>query len=311
MRDRIAELRRHYRDGPERHLMGMMSNKVELDKDALETTLLMCRDDNELEAFVDAIPGYLQMERDFNNHNEPDVGSRISNIGSLLRATGKESPLRHRLVTLFASCTNDHRRMDEKARRRRAIICSRAIWEMSSLSIKSKGVTLDLPMSTGYTLNRLTWDTDCEIAASALRTQAIFKRALMEQSADANAEAHEEKGHDPSKDIVLALPEVYGSMTSPPSLTPSPSYQVEQRDKPSDERLKTVTEYTSGFLVLIPHLGQPSQMDLEETKMTFEELCRELQGHFSPADQERLSEALRHSASGNAGMLCTNLSFKY
>jgi hypothetical protein len=120
-------------------------------------------------------------------------------------------------------------------------------------------------MSIGHTLNHLTWDTEYEIAASALRTQAMYNRAHTKQPADAGAEAHKEKVHDPSEDMVLALPEVVGSMISPPSMTPSPSYQAEQRDdKPSDELLKTL-----------------------------EELCRELHGrHFSPADQERISDAL-------------------
>jgi hypothetical protein len=116
-----------------------MKKEVGLDKHALKTTLSMCRDDNELEAFMDAIPGYVQMERDPQTHKVPDIGSRICNIESLLRATGEketgeDSSLHHRLVNLFASCTNDHRRMDEGTRRRRAIICSRAIWEVSRVS---------------------------------------------------------------------------------------------------------------------------------------------------------------------------------
>jgi hypothetical protein len=141
----------------------------------------------------------------------------------------------------------------------------------------------------------------------------------MKQPADAGTEAHKEKVRDPSEDMVLALPEVVGSAASPPSLTPSPSYQVVERrdDRPSDERFKTVTEYTLGILELIPYLGKPSQMDIEETKMTFEELGRELHGqYFSHADQERLSDALSRawearSASGKAGMLRSDLSFKF
>jgi hypothetical protein len=208
--------------------------------------------------------------------------------------------------------------MDDGARRRRAITCSRAIWEMSKvyLSIKPKDVTLDLPMSIGRTLDRLTRDIDYEIRASALKTRAMFNCAHMKRPADTGAEAQKEKVHYPSENIVLALPEVVGSMTSPPPLTPSPSYQVvEQRDdKPYDERLTTVKEYTLGILELIPHLGKPSHMDLEETQTTFEELCRELHGRkFSPADQEHLSVAASnaHSALGNAGMLCSNLPFKF
>lgn len=318
VRGRIGELWNHFKDGPEEQLMDKMLNKVKLDKDVLESTLDMCRDDNELEAFLDAIPGYLQMEQDLDT--EHGVGARIYNIGSLFWTTGKEPSHRPRLANLFASCTIDHRRMDEGTRRRRAVVCCRAIWEMSStfLSVQAKGVTLDLPKSIVHSLHRLTRDTDHEIVASALRAQAMFKRTHMKQPANANAgaEAHKEKGYDPSTDVGLALPEV--TMMSPPLESRLPSYRVEERDDgPSDEWLKAVTEYTLGFVGLIPHLEKPSQMDLEETRATFETLCRELQGrNFSLADQRRLSEALiqasdnsdADSASGNAGMLCTNLS---
>ena len=92
-------------------------------------------------------------------------------------------------------------------------MCSRAIWEMSktSLYVKPGGVALDLPNPIGCAISRLPWDTDSEIAVSALRTQAIFIRALLEQPADADAEAHKEKDHDPIEDMVIALAEVVGS----------------------------------------------------------------------------------------------------
>jgi hypothetical protein len=291
----------------------MMEHKIKLDAVALETTLSMCGDDAELEAFVDAIPGYLQ-DRDSSAHDEPELETRISNIASLLKpkteSTGKESSLRHRLVNLFASCTKDHRRMDEGTRRRRAIVCSRAVWEMSrvSLSIKPRGVILGLPRSIGDTLYRMTTDSDSEIKASALRTHALYKCALLEQPADADAEADKEKGHDHLKAIVVALPEVVGRI-NPPTLTPSPSYQAEPYNyKPLNERLRTVTEYTSNILVLIPNLDNPSHMDLEETRMTLEELCRELNGRdFSDAEQEHLFRVLiqvsdEHSALRKKGM---------
>ena len=103
--------------------MGMMKCKPELDKDALESTVSMCHDENELEAFVDAIPSYLWMGH--------DISSRIDDLESLLKPKGKESLLRRRLALLFTSCVNNDKRMDEGARRRRAIICCRAILEIS------------------------------------------------------------------------------------------------------------------------------------------------------------------------------------
>ena len=74
-----------------------------------------------------------------------------------------------------------------------------------------------------------------------------------------------------------------------------------------------MTEFTSRIAVLIPHMGPPSHIELEETRMTLEELCRGLNGRdFPHADQQRFVDALNnalqvHLASDNAastGMLC-------
>ena len=302
IRARIDELRRHFRKGVDRHLISMMEYKPELDKDALESTLSMCHDEGELEAFVDAIPSYLQM-----GHN---VNSRIDDIGSLLEPKGKESPLRRRLVLLFTSCIDGRHRMDEGARRHRAIACCRAIFEISraAMSAKIKDVTMVLPTPIDDTLRHLTLDSDPVIAASALRTMAIFKRALLEQQANAETT----KDARQRTDTIATLAEDVGGMKDPHPL----HYQAGPRnEKWSDERLNTVTEFTSKILMLIPHLGKPSYMDLEETEMTLEELCHGLNGRdFSHADQQRLvgvlSEAERaHAqlASGDAvstGTLC-------
>jgi len=288
VRARIHELQAHIRKGVDRHLMGMMKYKPELDKDALESTISMCHDEDELEVFVDAIPSYLRMGH--------DVDSRIDNIESLLGPAGKESPLRCRLARLFTSCINDHKRMDEGARRRRAIVCCRAIWEISraALFAKFKDVTLVLPMSIGGALQRLTSDSDSTVAASALRTMAIFKRALLEQQASAGAT----KDARQSTDKIATLIEDVGPMRG----RLSPPYQAGPRNEErSDERLNTVTEFTSKVLILIPHLGKPSYMDLEETKMTLEELCHGLNGRdFPRADQQRLIDVLGEASRAHA-----------
>jgi len=283
--------------------MGTMQSKHHLDKDALKSTLRMCRDEGDLEAFVDAIPGYLQQT----DHDDcaDTKHNRIDDIGSLLHPESKgqdskekESLLRHRFVHLFASCTHDHKRMDEGSRRRRAITCSRAIWEMSkaSLSAKGKSVAFDLrhlPKSIGETLHRLASDTDSAIAASALRTIAVFKRAIMEARNDP----------DQSKESLAALAGIVGGMNDSLSLP----YQAEPyHDVWPDGRLNTVTEFTSRIAVLIPHMGPPSHIELEETRMTLEELCRGLNGRdFPHADQQRFVDALNnalqvHLASDNA-----------
>ena len=310
---KIKVLQRRLRDGFDLHLMGTMQSKHHLDKDALKSTLRMCRDEGDLEAFVDAIPGYLQQTQTDHDDDGADIKhNRIDDIGSLLHPESKgqdskekESLLRHRFVHLFASCTHDHKRMDEGSRRRRAITCSRAIWEMSkaSLSAKGKSVAFDLrhlPKSIGETLHRLASDTDSAIAASALRTIAVFKRAIMEARNDP----------DQSKDSLAALAGIVGGINDSLSLP----YQAEPyHDVWPDGRLNTVTEFTSRIAVLIPHMGPPSHIELEETRMTLEELCRGLNGRdFPHADQQRFVDALNdasqvHLASDNAastGVLC-------
>ena len=288
VRTSIHELQTHIRKGVDRHLMGLMKYKPELDKDALQSTISMCHDEDELEAFVDAIPSYLRMGH--------DADSRIDDIESLLGPTGKESPLRRRLALLFTSCTSDHKRMDEGARRRRAIVCCRAIWEISraALSAKIKGVTSVLRMSIGDTLQRLTLDSDPAIAASALRTMAIFKRALLEQQEKAEAT----KDARQSTDSIVTLAGDVGGKKDPLSLPYQAGARNEER---SDERLNTVTEFTSKVLILIPHLGKPSHMDLEETKTTLEELCHGLNGRdFPRADQQRLVDVLGEASRAHA-----------
>ena len=87
---------------------------------------------------------------------------------------------------------------------------------------------------------------------------------------------------------------------SPPSdLRPRFRYRSHKR---SDERLNTVTEFTSNILVLIPHLGKPSHVDLEEIKMTLE-VCRELNDRdFSHADQQRFIDVLSEASLAHAHM---------
>ena len=68
-----------------------------------------------------------------------------------------------------------------------------------------------------------------------------------------------------SKDTVAAPVESVGSIKG----QASPPYQTGQRNgERSDEPLNTVTEFTSNILVVIPYLGKPSHMDLEEMRMT-------------------------------------------
>jgi hypothetical protein len=134
------------------------------------------------EAFVDAIPGYLRQTDHDIGISEFDEGIRIDNIGSLFESKGKDPPLRQRFVRLFTSCTHDHRRIDEGARRRRAI------WEMSkvSLSVKNKrhGPGLESPAKI-HRRNSPSFDLRHRFRDRSFG--AVLKRAIMEQSPHAES----------------------------------------------------------------------------------------------------------------------------
>ena len=257
------------------YLMGTMTDKRFLDRMALKSTFSMCRDAGDLEAFIDAIPGYLQ-QADHDESTKSEECTRINDVGSLLkeRKDPKKS-LPHLFEHLFTSCTQGHKRMDERSRRRRAITCSSAIWEMSKASLSSTGkrVAFDLrhlPKSISDTLYRLTSDTDSAIAASAQRTMAVFKRAIMEHV-----------------------------LHTQPRTDDDPAGQ--RHGGWSDERLNTVTEFLWHIPAHIKRPEQPSHIDLEETRMTLDELCRNLKGReFPHADQQDFVNALNDVSQAQA-----------
>ena len=312
IRTKIEELQRHVREGMDLHLMNMMTYKADLDKRVLESTLEMCRGEDELEAFLDAIPGYLQMDGKVGTYNNRGVGIRIHDINFLL-SKGKLSPLHHRLARLFASCANDRRTMNEVARRRRAITCCRAIWEISNATLSNNvgGMILNLPESIDDTLQHLTFDSDSAIAISALRAMSIFKRALLEHSAPRRlrADARDITGPNQSNDAVAARAGNIDAMTDPLSM---PNSARRRNNERSDQRLNTVTEFTSRILALVPQLDKPSHMDLQETRMTLEGLCLGLNGeNLPPEDKQRLAGVLNSVPPApdpvqlaSTGMLC-------
>jgi hypothetical protein len=62
------------------HLFRITEPKAELDKAALNSTLNMCCDGDELETFVDANPSYLQNDHEIGTYVKPDIGARIDDI---------------------------------------------------------------------------------------------------------------------------------------------------------------------------------------------------------------------------------------
>ena len=303
IRTKIDGLRKRVHKGMDIHILDAVGYKAELDKVALRSTLMMCREESEVEAFVEAIPGYLQIDN--------NVGTRVDDIGSLLKPKGKEMSLGHRIIHLFISCVHGHGRLEDVARRRRAIACARAIWEMSRSFLSVKGWTLDmpnlqLPKSTGRSLQLLSSDQDEKIAFEALRSSAVLERALLEQLAVAEAK----KDLDKISELEYLLAEVTGE--NDPNM---PRYRPgQQNNDRSDGRLTAVSEFASSTLSLIPRLGGPTHADLEATKSTLEELCRGLNCQdFSHTAQERFVEVLsitwaKHTESVSPGTFCPLIS---
>jgi len=276
----------------DRQLMDLVEHKSVLDRSALSSTLEMCRNDSEVEAFVDAVSGYLQVDR--------DISSRIDDVASLLKPGYREPSLGLRIVHLFATCVYGHGRIDEVARRRRAITCARAIWKISKAILFVKCVALELPRSLGNILQRLSRDSDPTIAFSALSTIAVLECALLEQLVDARGK----EDLDRIKETAEVLAEVIGE--NDPL---SPRYLAGLRnDDRSDGRLTAVTQFMSSMLTLIPRLEHPSRWDLEDIKLTLRELCHEMNGRkFSPVAQQRFVDVLSrtwkaHLAAESRGM---------
>jgi len=242
-------------------------------------TLSMCRDDGDVEAFLEAIPGYLQIDN--------NVGTRIDDIGSLLKLKGTDMPLGQRMVHLLSTCINGNGKMDDVARRHRAITCSHVVLELSKAvsSLTVKGLTLDLPYAIGHKLQHLSRDHDPEIAFAAVKTIAVLERALLEQLSDTEVRMNPDR----SAELVEVLAAAIGENDRA-----SPRYQPGQRnDDWSDGRLIAATEFTANILELLKRPWHPSREDIKDIKLVFEELCRGLKDHdFSPATQERFVNML-------------------
>jgi len=292
VRSMIDDLWKHTKGGFDVHVMNSVVGKKTLDKEAVRLTLNLCRDDGDVEAFLDAIPGYLQIDE--------KVGTRVDDIGSLLKPKGTDMPLGQRMVHLLSTCIIGDGKMDDAARRHRAITCSHVVLELSRAvsSLTVKGLSLDLPYAIGHKIQHLSRDHDPKIAFAAVKTIAVLERALLEQL------LHAEDRMDPDKTAELA--EVLGAAIGENDST-SPRFQPGLRNYDrSDERLIAVTEFTSRLLELLEGSWHPSRQDIEDIKSVFDELCRGLNGReFSPATQERFVNVLSETwEAHSAGTLC-------
>jgi hypothetical protein len=279
IRNKMSELwEKRIRLGFDLYLIDSVAETPGLEKNALKSTLHTCGEDSELEAFVEAIPYYLQIDHDADNSIGHKVSARIHDIVSLLTPKGCELPLGDRIVHLFDSCVKDHKKMDEMLRRRRAIACSHAIGEISKALLLAPGLKVTLPKSLLILLRRLCQDHDPKIVFAALHASTVFEHALSEQLA-----------HAKGKKGPLSLHHLTG-------------------DGSSDRRLLALTEFMSRMHELIPRLDKPSHGDLDDTNTTIHKLrdglkCRD----YSPTAQQHFVEVLSHIwhahlAAGSPGM---------
>jgi hypothetical protein len=279
IRANMEEFWRHIRDGITIHLANKADQNNKIDLKALRLALKSCRDESDVEAFLDAIPGYLQSN---------DSGSHIADIGELLNVEEEGVQLSQRIVQLFASCVDADGRMEKMARRRRAITCARAIWEISNAFI-SKRVKVDLPEPASKILRQLSQDHDAPVAFAALSTIAILERALLEHLQD----SQNQRDLNRRQEIIATLAKIFDEQDPL-----SARYNVTQPDafQYSDARLTAVTECITRVLPLIPYLTDPSHEELDVTKKTLWELCRGLEGKkFSVSVQQRFVEALERT----------------
>ena len=266
VRVRIEESWKHVCNGVTNHLLDKVDQKNEIDLKAIRFALRSCRDESDLEAFLDAIPGYLRSD---------NSGTHISDISELLQEEEEDVQLGQRIVQLYASCVSADGRMDKVARRRRAITCSRAIWEIShgfmSNKFMSKRVKVDLPEPANKVLRQLAQDCDSAVAVAALSTIAILERTLLEHLQDSQ---NNPNGRDPvrSREILAMLSELVHNR--------DPPYDVTQPDtfRYADARLAAVTEFITRIVPLIPSVSDPSHEDLDVAKQTIKELCGGLDG---------------------------------
>jgi hypothetical protein len=302
LRIKITELWGHLKQGFDSHIISAVKGKKNLDKDVVRLTLGMCRDDSEIEAFLEAVPGYLQID--------DDVGARFEHIASLLKLDGDILPLGHRMVQLLSSCIQGEGKMDDAARRHRALTCSHAILELAKavLSSTTKKLTLDLPQAICHQLQHLSRDNDPKIAFAAVRAAAILERALLDQLSDTD----DKTNPDLSAETVEALAVTIGENdpTSPRFVAGPLSV-----DRP-DGRLIAVTEFMSNILALLRREWHSTRQDIEDIKWTLEELCRGLNGRdFSLATQEHFVDVLcdtwrAHLASASTGTLIPQFSLE-
>lgn len=289
-RKKIHDLWKHTKGGFDKHILDAVKVDRTIDQKAVKMTLSMCRGDAEVEAFLEAVPGYL---------SDDESGPRFGDIGPLLNPQGHDMPLGKRIVHLLSSCVHGDGKLDEVERRHRAVTCSRVVFGLSKAFSFAQKTTLDLPKSIGHMLQKLSHDPDPKIAFEAVRAIAVLERALLKQLLDDE--------NDLAKCEEAA--ELLAAATGEDDHTSLRYRTGPSNDDRSDGHLIAVTEFTLRILELTARPWQPTRQDITDLKLAYEELCRGLNGRdFSPSVQEGFVKVFNrtrqeHLASGSIGTL--------
>ena len=147
----------------------MQPIQEDLDRSALQRTVAAVDDDDDIEAFIEGIPGFLKAET--NSDALPIVKGLLD--------LKQPKPLGHHITRLIQMCTADgYRGANEKLRRRRALIC------LDTLRILTASYTMSFSYEmfgdkTWPSVYLLEQDKDPLIAINAISTGALAACAYL------------------------------------------------------------------------------------------------------------------------------------
>lgn len=145
----------------------MRSLQEEIDRTALQWTVATIDNDDDIEIFLEGIPGYLTSGR-----NAPPI---IEDLLDLQRP----KPLGHHINRLIQTCTPEgYRGAAENVRRRRALICLDTARFLTGVSYASFSYGM-FGYQTWPSVNSLKRDDDPAIAINAISTGALAARAYL------------------------------------------------------------------------------------------------------------------------------------
>ncbi|KAI0052101.1 hypothetical protein FA95DRAFT_54530 [Auriscalpium vulgare] len=148
----------------------LTAEEMEIDRKALSWTLAALEDDDDLESFLEGIPGFLQSNTV--QHPGPTVES-------FLYTSDAMNPL-ILASRLILTCVNGSRGLKESARRRRALTCVTAVRHLTHF-MHPKSNYFGLVLPTWDMLNLLKNDNDRTISSLAMSTAAMAAYHFMQR----------------------------------------------------------------------------------------------------------------------------------